>query len=273
VSVLTTTRHAARRAGQSSAFEKVIRAGLVGYGILHLAVAWLVAQIAFGRRAVEGDQSGAFRVLAGQPLGRVLVGAIAFGLIAMAVWQLLEAAVGHDDERGARRTAERVVSLGRTVFYTALGWTAYRVVRGAPASNAAQQSQATAGVLGWPGGPWLVATAGLAVVMVGLMITGYGLSKGFDRRLRRSQMRRETRRVAVVAGQIGYTVKGLAYAIVGILLLVAAATFDPKTSTGLDGALRQLAARPFGVLLLLVIALGFAVFGVFCFFQSRYRKV
>ena len=86
-------------------------------------------------------------------------------------------------------------------------------------------------------------------------------------------MRRRTQTAAVATGQVGYVVKGLAYAIVGVLLVVAAATFDPGRSTGLDGALRTLAAQPFGEVALLVVALGFAVFGVFCFFQSRYRKV
>ena len=74
-------------------------------------------------------------------------------------------------------------------------------------------------------------------------------------------------------GQIGYAVKGAAYAIVGVLLVVAAATYSSHKSTGLDGALRTLAAQPFGVVLLLVVVLGFALFGVYCFFQSRYRKV
>ena len=111
MSVLTTTRRVARRAGRSDAFEAVIRVALVGYGILHLAVAWLAVQIATGRPAAEGDQSGAFHLLAGQPLGRFLVWAIALGLVAMAAWQLLEAAVGHGDDRGMRRDVERAVSV------------------------------------------------------------------------------------------------------------------------------------------------------------------
>jgi Domain of Unknown Function (DUF1206) len=273
MSVLTATRRAARKAGNNSTFEAIVRAGLVGYGILHLAVAWLALQLATGHPATEGDQSGAFQVLAAQPLGRFLVWAVAVGLLAMACWQLLEAAVGHESERPRRRVIERVVSLLRTVVYAALAWTAYRVVSGAPASNVSQQQHATSGALGWPAGPWLVGLIGVAVAVTGLVIAGYGITKGFERRLTRSQMRRRTRTVAVATGQVGYAVKGLAYAIVGGLLVVAAATFDPGRSTGLDGALRTLAGQPFGETALLVVAFGFAVFGVFCFFQSRYRKI
>lgn len=152
MSVMTGAKRATLRAANSSALENLTRAGLVGYGILHLAVAWLALQIATGRPSTEGDQSGAFRVLAAQPLGRFLVWAIAVGLIAMAFWQLTEAAVGHRDDRGGRRVVERLVSLFRTVAYSVLAWTAIKVVTGVGASNVRQQQKATAGVLGQPGG-------------------------------------------------------------------------------------------------------------------------
>ena len=273
MSVVTSARRAVIRAGNSTWLEVLTRIGLAGYGVLHLAVAWLAVQIAIGRPATEGDQSGAFRVLVAQPLGQVLVWVIAIGLVAMALWQLIEAAVGHLDDRGTRRIVERAVSFARTVIYLALAVTAYRVVSGAPTSNAAQQQKATAGLLGWPAGPWLVGLVGVIVTAVGLVVAAYGIRKEFEKRLKRSQMRRRTRSALVLAGQIGYAVKGLAYAIVGVLLVVAAVAYDPGRSTGLDGALRTLATRPFGELLLLTVALGLAVFGVYCFGQARYRKV
>jgi Domain of Unknown Function (DUF1206) len=273
MSVMTRTRHVVRRAGRSDAFETMVRVALLGYGILHLAVAWLAVQIATGRPAAEGDQSGAFRLLAQHPLGRLLVWAIALGLVAMAAWQLLEAAFGHGNFSGARRVVERTVSACRTIFYSALAWTAFAVLIGAQPSNANQQARATAGVLGRAGGQWLVGLAGVVVVTVGLVVAGYGLSRGFERRFTRSQMSGRALKVAVITGVAGYVIKGLAYAIVGVLLVIAAVTFDPEKSTGLDGALRTLAAQPFGEFLLGVVALGFAVYGVFCFLQSRYRKV
>lgn len=273
MSVLASTRSTVRRVGRSPALEASVRAGLVCYGLLHFAVAWLTVQVALGRPATEDDQSGAFRLLAAQPLGRALVWVVAVGLVAMAVWQLVEALVGNEDERGARRNLDRLTSAGRTIIYLVLAWTAYQVVRGAATSNAAQQQKATGGVLAAPGGPWLVGAAGVAVAAIGLAIAGYGITKGFERRLQRSQMRRRTRRLVVASGQLGYSVKGVAYAIVGVLLVVAAATFDPGRSTGLDGALRTLAAQPAGQVLLFLVAAGFAVHGLFCLLQSRYRKV
>jgi hypothetical protein len=53
----------------------------------------------------------------------------------------------------------------------------------------------------------------------------------------------------------------------------AAVRFDPAEANGLDSALKTLAAQPFGVVLLVAMALGIAAYGVFCFFDARYHRV
>jgi hypothetical protein len=95
----------------------------------------------------------------------------------------------------------------------------------------------------------------------------------FEKRLMIAQMSRRARRTAVRLGQVGYIAKGIAFAIVGVLLFQAATSHNPARSRGLDAALRLLVAQPYGPFLLILIALGLAAFGVYCFFQARYRKV
>jgi len=55
--------------------------------------------------------------------------------------------------------------------------------------------------------------------------------------------------------------------------VVAAVQFDPSKANGLDPALKTLAAQPFGMFLLVVVAIGLAAYGVFCFFDAKYHKV
>jgi hypothetical protein len=263
----------ARKTHDSKSLEVVTRAGFLGYGVFHLVVGWLALRLALGHPTGASDQSGAFQFLASQPFGRVLLVVIIIGLIAMAVWQLLLAAVGHRQERGHRRTFERLASAGRTIIYGALAYTAGKVVAGAHPSSADQQQNATAGILAHPAGRVLVVVAGLAVLALGIGLVVYGARKLFERRLMIARMSGRTRTVAVRLGQVGYVAKGLAFAIVGLLIAVAALRRDASRSRGLDSALHELAAKPYGVLLLVLIAAGFAAFGVYCFFQSRYRKV
>jgi hypothetical protein len=273
MTAVNSARRTAGKAANSNLLEGLTRIGFVGYGLVHLVVAWLGLQIALGRPSATGDQSGAFQTLARQPLGRFVLIATAVGLAAMAVWQLLQALVGHRQERGSARTFERLASAGRTVIYSALAWTAGRIVAGSPTSSADQQQNATAGALAHPLQRWLIVLCGLGVVALGIGMAVYGARRMFKKKLMIERMSATTRRVVEVLGQVGYLAKGLAFTILGVLLVQAVVTRDPTKSRGLDAALRTLAAQPYGTLLLIVVALGFAAFGVYCFFQSRYRKV
>jgi hypothetical protein len=273
MTVANSARRRATRVANSGPLEALTRMGFVGYGLLHLAVAWLAVQIALGHLGGEGSQSGAFQLLAAQPFGRFLLIVVIVGLAAMSLWQLLLALVGHRAEQGMSRTAERLASAARTVIYAALAWTAYKVVSGSPTSSAQQQESATAGVLANPSGRLLVILGGLAVLGVGVGMAIYGAKRKFEPKLMMSRMSHSTRTAARWLGQVGYIAKGAAFAIVGILLVNAAATNDPAKSRGLDAALRALVKQPFGAFLLILIALGFLAFGIYCFVQSRYRKV
>jgi hypothetical protein len=247
------------------------RVGFIGYGLLHLALAWVAAQIAFGQGGEEGDQSGAFQKLAHQPFGELLLWFVIVCLVALAVWQVILAIWGHRDSHGKERVFERLSSGARVVIYAVLAWTAGKVVLGAPSSSANQQQQAAAGIMAKPAGAWLVGLVGLGVLALGLGMLWYGLKKKFARKL--SYAGPHGNQAAVRAGQIGYAAKGVAFGIVGYLLIDAAVTNDPGKSRGLDAALHTLAGQPYGKFLLLAVALGVAAFGVFCFFQAKYRKV
>src|SRR3712207_9179333 len=82
---------AAGRAGDSDALEHLARIGLIAYGVVHLLLAWLALQLAWGGGSSRSaDQAGALATLAEQPLGRPLLWLLAVGLVALAVWQAAE---------------------------------------------------------------------------------------------------------------------------------------------------------------------------------------
>ncbi|WBB69767.1 DUF1206 domain-containing protein [Micromonospora sp. WMMD812] len=273
---MSLTRNAeatAARTADSRWLELLARAGFIGYGIVHLLFAWLALQIAFGHSAADGDQSGALRTLAAQPLGKVLVIATAIGLLAMAIWQALEAAVGHRAERGKERVWERLASAGRTLVYLYFAWTAYKVFSDAGSKSADQQEALTGQAMTSTGGRWLVGLAGLVLATIGVGLVIYGLVKRFEKHLKTMEMSPRIHRLARRLGIAGYVAKGIAYGIAGVLVIVAAVTYDPEKARGLDAALRTLREQSYGTVLLSLVALGIAAFGTFCFLQSRYRKV
>jgi hypothetical protein len=260
----------ARRAARSGWLEFLTRTGFVGYGILHLAIAWLALEIV-GHKPARADQSGAFELLGRGAFGHVLLIAIAVGLAAMALWQLLLAIIGVYP--GNHPGFERVASIGRVAVYGFLLWTDLQVLSNPATSSAASQKSATAGVLAHTGGRLLVALAGLVVLGIGIGMIWYGAKKKFAAKLALGTVAPQTRRQVLRLGQFGYIARGVAFGIVGLLLMRGALAANAARSGGLDGALRTLAAQPAGTVLLAAVAIGFAAFGVYCFFQARYRKV
>ena len=74
-------------------------------------------------------------------------------------------------------------------------------------------------------------------------------------------------------GRIGYAAKGIALTIVGVLFVVAAAKHRSSDASGLDGALSALRHAVAGQLLLTLMALGLAAFGVYSLARVRFGRV
>ncbi|MEV0006172.1 DUF1206 domain-containing protein [Micromonospora sp. NPDC050980] len=273
---MSVTRNAGATAAQaknSRWLELLTRVGFIGYGIVHLLFAWLALQIAFGSSEEEGNQNGALRTLGEQPLGKFVLIAIAVGLFAMALWQAFQAVIGHQSKTGKEKVFERIASVVRVVVFVWLGWTAIKVVQDASANASNRQQQLTEKLMANDGGRWLVGLAGLVLAAVGVGMVIYGIKKKFERNLKIGEMDPKTRQVTRRLGMAGYAARGTVFAIAGLLIVVAAVQYDPEKARGLDAALRTLRDQPYGPWLLSLMALGIAAFGVFCFFQSRFRKV
>jgi hypothetical protein len=74
-------------------------------------------------------------------------------------------------------------------------------------------------------------------------------------------------------GVSGFLAKGVALAIVGVLLIIAAIRVEPDTAGGLDGAVAALVALPAGPLLACIVGAGFLAYGVFTIFRAKYARL
>jgi hypothetical protein len=267
----------ADRAGNSESLENLARIGLLAYGLVHLLVAWLALQLAWGGGGGEADQSGAMATLAQTPVGKPLLWIIAVGLIALAVWQAAEALQWRGSLRMGGRQKKKalqkiVKSVAKAVVYAALAVTAIKFAVGSGQSGAQQQQEGTAGVFGWPGGRFLVGIAAVILLCVGAVHVYKGIKKTFLKQIDLADAPPKTTRLITRVGQVGFPAKGIALALVGVLLGYAAITFDPSKARGLDGAMRTILGAPFGEVLLTLVAVGIVAFGVFLFARARYPE-
>ena len=249
---------------RSTSYRALVAVGLASYGLVHLILAWIALQVAFGGGGGDTSEQGALKQLAQHPLGIVLLWAMAVGLLAACVWQVVEAIVGRG---GDTSTKKRLSSIGRAAVYLLIGITAARVATGGGSSSGQGEETLSARLMSVPFGRVLVAAVGLAVIIVGITQIRKGVKRKFT-----EDLSGRTPSAALKFGTVGYCAKGVALAIIGLLFGWAAWSYDPKKAGGMDAALSTLRAQPLGAGLLTAMALGIAAFGLYCFYWARNAK-
>jgi Domain of Unknown Function (DUF1206) len=267
----TRATNRARWASRSPAAHLLARAGLTARGVIYLLIGWVALLVALGHSSQEADQQGALQLLAGKPYGLVSLWLLGIGFAAYALWQLSEAAFGVTGEKDG--AGLRLISLVRAVIYAGFAYLTFTVISGSQRSQSRQQQDVTATVMRHAEGRWLVGIAGLIVVVIGVILISQGARRKFMKYLRTSQMSPRTRRVVEVLGMIGTIARGLVFALAGVLVIDAAITHKASESGGIDRALLTLRNQPFGEFLMIVAALGLAVFGIYGLCEARWRKV
>jgi hypothetical protein len=262
-SIASDAGRAARRAANSRWLERAARVGFVVSGLLHILIAYIALQVAWSRPSGKADQSGALGLLAQHSWGEVVLWIGVVGFAALGLWQLTEALLPRVGEV-KEQLGERGKALAKGVVYLVLAVTTLSFARGSGTSSSKQSRDFTASLLSHTGGRALVVLVGLAILAVG----AYHVYKGAKKKFCEDLVGNPGALVEHL-GVAGYVSKGVALGIVGVLFCVAGLRQQPGKATGLDGALRTLREQPFGGVLLTLIALGLAAYGLYSFARAR----
>jgi len=271
-----TVASTARSASDSPWLDRAARLGFVARGVVYAIVAILAIRLALGHQNGEqANKQGALQAIADQPWGAAALVVLAIGLAGYALWRFSEAAFGYADEHDAKkRTAKRLASVGRGVIYAVFCASAVAVIAGRSPGNGEQQPKTwTARVLGWPGGRFLVTVAGVAIIIGGIYLVVRGLTTKFEKQLETGRMSPAARRIVVVVGVVGSIGRGAVFALLGLLLVKAAADYDPNEAQGVDGTLRTIAQQSYGQALLVLTGLALLAFAAYSMAEARYRRL
>ena len=251
---------------------KLARAGLVARGVLYGVIGALSIGLATGAGGKTTSQTGALKTIARQPLGMVALVALAIGLAGYATWRLVEGGSGFAAGGETAGTGHRVSAIASGLAYAVLCGVAVEILAGSsPSSGGAHQ--ATAGVLGWPGGPVYVAIAGAVLLGVGVYQAYEGIARKFLEDAQVQRMSPAGRRAFAALGVAGYCARGVTFLMIGYGLIKAAIDYSPQSAVGLDGALQELIHAADGPLLLGIVAAGVIAFGLFSIADARYHRV
>lgn len=263
---------AAAKAADSKSFERAARVGYAASGLLHLLIGVIALQIASGGSG-DADSSGAVAALAGQPGGLVLLWVCFLGCLTLALFQLSRIWLAGGGMKGKDLWKMRGSAAGQAITYGAIGVTFGSFALGGGSDSGESSTSWSARLMAQPAGALLLGLVGLGIVVVG----GYFIFKGASRRYRndlRAVPPGAWDRAVTVTGVLGFIAKGISLAILGILVMVAAATADPERSSGLDGALHALREQPFGWLALGAVGAGLICYGLYTgILRARFAKL
>ena len=272
---MSDVQHGAQQAGRSETARKVVLFGWAAKGVVYVTLAYLVLQMAFGSAPQQATTTGALQYIAQTAPGRIALIVLGVGLLAFAVGRILEVTTlaGPQIE-----TKDKVVAAVLAVLYTSLAITAFTIVGIAGSSSGGSggggsQQQGSAFLLGLPGGRWIVALVGLAVIAFGAKEAWSGIQQQFLPTLRTGEMSSGVRSATTKLGTAAYVTKGAILALLGYFFLQSALTYDAQQAKGLDAALQEIAGKTWGQVVLTLVALGLLAYGVFALIESRYRRV
>ncbi len=256
--------------------ETLGRVGLVGKGVLFAVIGFIAVQLAAGDASTTTSKGGAIGWVADQPLGKFLLVLLTVSLFALAAWRLLDAALGDPVEGDEASDRAKFAIKGLLYLSLAVGALSATIANwsgggsssgGSSGSGASSNTKATATVLHWPGGRWIVIAVGLAVAAYALYIfKKHTLDEGF---LERMAIGSDSWIASL--GRFGYAARSVVYLIVGYFLVQAGITYEPQKSKGLSGALQSLSGETWGRAVLWAVAVGLIAYGLFTLAESKYR--
>ena len=268
-------RRSARRTSGSRAMAWLARAGLTARGVMYVLIGIIAVQIAVEGSRQQADRTGAVRLVAHTTFGTIALWLLVIGFAGMTLWRLSEAIAGIAGPDGRKKASKRLANHARAAFYALVtyGILKYALGVGQPSSSDKQSQDLTAVALKHPGGQWIVAIAGVIIVIAGLCTMYRAYKLKFLKHLRMGAASPRTRKAVTRLGQIGGIARGFVFGTIGVFLVIAAKDANPRQAKGIDSALRALAHTPLGPWLLVVVALGLMTFGVYSWCEARWRAV
>lgn len=251
------------------------RAGYASRGIVYLIIGGLAALAALGRGGETTDSQGALLWVLEAPLGDILLGALALGLVGYSGWRAIQAVKDTDDHgAGAKGITIRGGLAVSAVTHLVLAFFAINLIFALGTLSGSDSDNGSSGIADWvmglPFGRWLFVIAGLAIIGAGVAHAIKGAKTQFHKHF---DMPSHMQRWAYPVCRFGLVTRGLVFGMVGTFFLIAAYEFDPDEAGGTAEVFSTLQEQIYGQWLLAFVAVGLFAFGVYSLLQAVYRRV
>ena len=250
--------------------EKIARVGIATKGVVYTIIGVLTAMTAFGQGGKKTGKSGVLDFLSNQSFGQVLLVIIGIGLLAYALFRFYQAFVnsGENDDSGFFKRAGYFIS---GIIYGYFAYASFTMVGGSGGNSQSRESLISR-VLGWSGGEIIIAVVGLILLIKGIREIYKAYSGDYKDRLQNAGLGQKAQDLMLKAGRIGYTARGIVIGVIAYLTLKAAFTGDAGSAGGSKDAFSYV-QNEFGSIVMGILALGVAAYGIFQFIKAKYAGV
>ncbi len=239
--------------------------------LLHIVIGAIAVALVLGAPG-QAEPTGAIEQLAANPWGPAVMWAGFIACAGLSLWQLSEATLRARHLPRRERLGKLVSSGFLSIAYGSVGLSFAGFALGNRGDSGDSTRDFSTVLVRSPFGVPALIALGLTIIGIGVYFVVKGAGKKFKEELAHFE---GTHRGHLISGLgvAGHIAKGVALILTGLLFVIAAATNDPGSSTGLDGSLKALQDHTFGPALLLAIGAGFIAYGAFALVRARFGRM
>lgn len=249
----------------------------LGYGargLVYVIIGGLAVLQAAGQGGKTSDSKGAIQEILSAPGGVFILWILAVGLVGYSAWRLCQSLLDADNHgRDLKAITIRGGLFVSAITHLLLAYYAASVATslvGSSGGSGSSSESAVAQMLGWPGGQFIVGAVGLAIIGAGV---AHGIKAVREKYKKHFDVDPDTMSKLNGICKIGLVARGIAFVIIGGMILAAAITQNPDQAGGLKEVLNEVSQQAFGPFLLGALALGLMMFGVYSMIEMLYREI
>ncbi len=244
------------------------KTGLFTKGLVYTLMGALTALaiLNMGGKASGKKEIGTF--LKSQPLGNLLLAAVALGLLAYTLWRFYQAYADPGAEKKKERIPTRIRYAYSGFFY---GFIAYGFIKilfnASSGGNKKQQLLAKLLEEGWG----LYAVGVVAALVLGQSIFQFkkGISGDYMDKLDNHPEAKREYQLIKKAGLLGYLSRGIVFLVISYLLVRVILDHNANRYQDTQGVFHYISSLTFGDYLLGIVAIGLILYGIFNIMVAR----
>lgn len=264
---------------------KIRSAGFFTKGVVYVLIGTLTFMAAFGLGGDIASTDGVVNFLLELPLGKILGGIVALGLIAYSLWRIYQMLVRpgkpHKKPKDWKDGFTRFRYFYSAIFYGIIAYSfAKPLIKylsgeggGAPSESSTEQKAALGELLANDWGK--VAIWALAAIIAAQAVWQFKLaySAKFMKKIDNYPDIKHEYDFIRKSGRLGYSARGLVFAIISYFLVMVILQHNSQVYKGTEGAMQYMLSFSYGSILLGITALGLIGYGVFNIMVARHANL